>query len=268
VDAEHLVETLDILVANAAESMGAHGLLTLDVRPAEIHQGDLVADLPPGRYVSLDVTDTGHGMDVPTRAHLFEPYFTTKSGKGRGLGLAMAWGFVHQSGGSIWVRTGVGEGTTFRIQLPREAVAATNAAPLQQEPTVFGGLPDETIMVIDDDQGVRTLVREVLERAGYHVVEAVDGLDALESLAHLDVPPALVVTDVMMPRLGGRRFAERYQKRYDGAPVLYMSGFAEDDVEDPWPVSAPFLAKPFTPALLLSSVREVLDRPTPIRDSA
>jgi CheY-like chemotaxis protein len=218
--------------------------------------------LPGGPYAVLRVTDTGVGMDAATRARIFEPFFTTKEpGKGTGLGLSMVHGVVRQHGGAIQVQSEPGLGTTFEIFLPQV-----------ETPTESGGADEvgarpaaghETILLVEDEEDVRGLAREVLERHGYTVLEAGDGVQALRRCETEGDRIDLVLTDVVMPRMSGRELVDRVQATRPGTRVLYMSGYTEDaivrhGVRDS---SMFLLGKPFTPADLIGKVREVLDKP-------
>ena len=218
--------------------------------------------LPPGPYAVLRVMDTGVGMDAETRAHIFEPFFTTKEpGKGTGLGLSMVHGVVRQHGGAVRVRSVVGGGTTFEIYLPQVEAAASSS-------TVDDGgarpaTGRETILLVEDEEDVRALAREVLERQGHRVLEAGDGVQALQCYEAEGERIDLILTDVVMPRMSGRELVDRVRVMRPAMPVLYMSGYTEDailrhGVRD---ASMLLLGKPFTPADLISKVREVLDMP-------
>ena len=205
--------------------------------------------------------DTGVGMDAATQARIFEPFFTTKEpGKGTGLGLSMVHGVVRQHGGAIQVRSVLGGGTTFEIYLP-QVEAATEAA-RADEPAARETAGRETILLVEDEDDVRALAREVLERQGYTVLEASDGLQALRHLETGADRIDLVLTDVVMPRMSGRELVDRVRAIRAEMRVLYMSGYTEDaivrhGVRDS---STVLLGKPFAPADLLAKVREVLDR--------
>jgi PAS domain S-box-containing protein len=246
------------LAVNARDAMPAGGRLTLETADVEL-DGHAQAGLAPGRYVRLAVTDTGCGMPASVQEHIFEPFFTTKEkDKGTGLGLATVYGIVKQSGGAITVHSEVGAGTTFEIHLPRaEAPAEVAAAPSAAEPE----RGSETILLVEDDPGVRGLTHEVLTGAGYRVLAAASGPEALalvnDSTARID----LVLTDLVMPRMNGRELTRRLQEARPGVAVLYMSGYAagtlvHDGGLEP---ALPFIPKPLHPADLTRKVREVLD---------
>ncbi len=207
----------------------------------------------------LAVTDTGSGMDEPTQARIFEPFFTTKEvGKGTGLGLSTVHGIINQSGGSIWVYSEPGKGSTFKIYLPRAAgdVEERGGGRTATPPT--GG--SEIILLVEDEQGVRDLVRDVLQAHGYTVLEARHGIEALavarRHRGHID----LLLTDVVMPRMGGPELAECLLARQPNLKVLYMSGYTERAVvhHHVLDAGAPYLQKPVTVEAITRHVREAL----------
>ena len=215
--------------------------------------------MAPGRYVRLTVSDTGHGMDATTRARVFEPFFTTKPpGQGSGLGLATVYGIVKQSGGYIWIYSEVGQGTTFKIYLPEYTGPVSELPPVAPPLSPRGA---ETILVVEDEAAVRRMAGRALAAQGYAILEAENGAEALELLAHAQGPVDLVLTDVVMPIINGRELAERLAAERPGLPVLFMSGYTDDDVVRRGLLvpGAPFLQKPFVPGELSRKVREVLD---------
>jgi signal transduction histidine kinase len=260
-DPSQLEQLLLNLVVNARDAMPDSGKLTIAAANIEIEADDAnqQVEVKPGEYVKLMVSDTGLGMTDEVKAHLFEPFFTTKEpGKGTGLGLAICFGIVKQSNGYIEVESEVGRGTTFTILLP--AVAQT-ASPIFR-PTYVHNLPGgtETILVVEDSAEVRELICGTLLQQGYGVLEASNGEAGLRlaetRLAGADLH--LVITDLVMPQLGGRELARRLRAIYPGLKLLFISGYADTaDLEAI--VHLPYLQKPFSPELLIRKVREVLD---------
>jgi signal transduction histidine kinase len=250
------------LAVNARDAMPDGGRLLIETSNADLDE-DFVRAHPgahPGRYVRLQVADTGVGMDATVRAHLFEPFFTTKElGRGTGLGLATVYGIVKQSGGFIWVDSAPGYGARFTIDLPR--VEAPTAA--VEGAGASSRLPQgtETILVVEDEEAVRCLAREVLAGCGYAILEASHGEEALRVAAEHAGPIDLVVTDVVMPRMNGRELVDRLIPIRPGVKVVYMSGYTDDSVVARGVATAglTFLQKPFTLAVLARTVREVLD---------
>jgi CheY-like chemotaxis protein len=203
---------------------------------------------------------TGVGMDKATLARIWEPFFTTKQpGKGTGLGLAMVYGIVQQSGGHVAVQSEPGQGTTFEVYLPR----AEEVRRMGKSHAGSAGMPpgSETVLLVEDEEAVRSLTRNALRRCGYTLLEAGDGEEALRVAAQHGGRIDLLVTDVVMPRMGGRELSERLVELHPGARVLFLSGYTDDEVvrhgvqED----EVAFLQKPFTPSALAIMVRTVLD---------
>jgi PAS domain S-box-containing protein len=250
------------LAVNARDAMPGGGRLTIATRNAELDDVDaeLQMEVKPGRYVLVTVSDSGQGIDRATRARIFEPFFTTKGpGKGTGLGLAMVYGFVKQSGGHIEVESELGRGTTFRLFLPR----AEGAAPSVEHAAQLDELPRgaETILLVEDEDAVRALSRRVLQACGYTVLEAANGLEALRIAEEHPGRIDALVTDLVMPRMGGQVLADRLVAATPGLRVLFMSGHAaEPPLRDgPALAGASFLAKPFSANGLAQRVRELLD---------
>lgn len=254
------------LVVNARDAMPAGGVIELVVRPSD--PGELEAAIPEaapaGPHMVLEVRDTGVGMDASVLDRLFEPFFTTKAaaGEGSGLGLSTAYGIVRQSGGHVTVESEPDRGTTFRVYLPRVDDPVSSSLPASQGREGREGRgPRQTILLVEDEHAVRSLARRVLERAGYEVVEAAM---PTEALAHMEAAEAsdidLILTDVVMPEMSGIELVERVLARRPELPVIYMSGYAEDEAVRRGMADARhrFLAKPFTPADLRRNVDEVL----------
>jgi two-component system cell cycle sensor histidine kinase/response regulator CckA len=258
------------LVLNARDAMTGHGRVTIETGRSEWdevyaqrHEG---VEIPLGRYVMLAVSDDGCGMDANIQARIFEPFFTTKAiGQGTGLGLSTVYGIVKQSGGFIWVYSEPGEGSVFKVYLPE----ARPVSPAEPERRIASAPArgSETILVIEDEDIVRHLACRALKDHGYTVVEAGNGAKALSYVqAHPDAVD-LVISDVVMPEMGGREFGLSLAALHAGLPILYMSGYTGEDVVqrgllDP---GAPFQQKPFTPATLATKVRAMLDHRRQVR---
>ena len=269
VDPGQMEQILMNLAVNARDAMPAGGRLTIETREVAI-EGDQPGEYPgaaPGRYVLLAVTDSGTGIDAATQAHIFEPFFTTKAvGKGTGLGLSTVFGIVRQSGGHISVRSTMGEGTTFRVLIPvadpSHPITAAPAA-LAASDTLAGS---ETVLLVEDEEGVRRLVRTVLRRQGYTVLEAQNGGEALLICEQYAKPIDLVLTDVVMPHLNGPQLFDRLHPMRPDMQVLYMSGYIDHAFRDgEIEPGAAFLQKPITPGVLARRVRQVIDSGASLR---
>jgi len=263
-DAGQLEQVIVNLAVNARDAMPNGGRLTIETGVAEL-DATYAASRPevhPGRYVLLALTDTGHGMSPETQSHIFEPFFTTKGpGKGTGLGLATVYGIVKQSEGHVAAYSEVGRGTTMKVYLPGRDVRVERAAPAAAEAAPPSGT--ETILLVEDEEGVLKLAQEVLARNGYAVLVARDGAEAVARCHTHAGEIHLMVTDVVMPGMGGPESASTVKCLRPGMKVLFMSGYAdraiaEHRVLDP---GMPYLQKPFTPAALARKVRDVLDAP-------
>jgi len=241
------------------------GELTLSTKNVHV-DGSLAArlELTPGPYVLLSTKDDGTGMSPEVLSRLFEPFFTTKGvGKGTGLGLAMVYGVVKQSGGGIEVTSVLGEGTEFLIYLPVVSSTEDRARSARPAPLQRG---TETVLVVEDEPLVRTLARTILERQGYRVLTCADGNEALQALADpANARVDLLLTDLVMPGMSGRELAERAVAQRPGLRVLYTSGYSEDSELTQTVVSHPthFLGKPYTVPELSRRVRELLDAKVP-----
>jgi two-component system cell cycle sensor histidine kinase/response regulator CckA len=262
VDPASLEQVLMNLAVNARDAMPLGGRLTIETAQVDLDETYAIshADVVPGSYIMLAVGDTGEGMDEATRLRVFEPFFTTKEqGKGSGLGLATVYGIVTQSGGHVWVYSEPGHGTVFKVYLPRaEAVKPVPVAEHERAAARKGGW--ETVLLVEDESAVRALAREVLRRHGYVVLEARHGVDALRLAERHPDDIHLMITDVVMPHMGGRELAERLIAVRPNMKVLFMSGYTDQAVMDRHitPGSA-FLQKPFTPQAFARKVRTVLD---------
>jgi two-component system cell cycle sensor histidine kinase/response regulator CckA len=260
-DAGQLEQVIMNLVVNAKDAMPSGGKIC--IRTASVMLDDSYRPentfIKHGPYVMISVSDTGHGMDRETQARIFEPFFTTKEkGKGTGLGLSTVYGIIKQSGGYVFVQSEHGRGTVFTIYFPRvdEPSEARGAAPVSL--AAAGGC--ETILLVEDEESVRQLVRETLESRGYHVLEAANGQDALSLAARHSGTIQLIITDVVMPGLSGHELVEQLLPVRPAIKVLYLSGYAEDAITAPLAPKA-FLQKPFTLQSLSRKVREVLGPP-------
>ncbi len=262
-DPTQLGQILMNLSVNARDAMPSGGRLHIQTSNAALGPDD-AAEHPgasPGDYIVLEVTDTGTGMDRETKAHLFEPFFTTKEkGKGTGLGLSMVYGIVKQSGGFIALRSEPGQGTSFCIYLPRVSQETPDAA---KHETDRPGHGSETILVTEDDDGVRSVIRRTLRKAGYTVLEAKNGDEALSLCEKHTGPIHLAISDMIMPTMSGRQMLHVLTARNPTLKVLLISGYSDDTIhdQDPFLQEHPFLQKPFTTLALAKKVREILDQP-------
>lgn len=260
-DSNQLQQVLMNLAVNAADAMPQGGQLRLATNTVDVDNAWARRHPPmtPGRYVRLVVSDTGIGMSPETKARVFEPFFTTKQpGKGTGLGLATVYGIVKQSGGFIWVTSQLQRGSSFEIYLPAVQDPIESALPVSRQAEPTGGT--ETVLLAEDDGGVRGLARDVLRKYGYHVLEARDGSEALSIAKQYDGLIHILVTDVVMPGLSGRHLADRLRQLHPDVGVLYSSGYSAKAREGAGlEQGLPLLAKPYPPAELLHKVREVLD---------
>jgi signal transduction histidine kinase/ActR/RegA family two-component response regulator len=253
------------LAVNARDAMPQGGRLILETANVELDDEFVRRHVGarPGPHVMLAVSDTGTGIPREIQAHIFEPFFTTKEqGKGTGLGLATVYGIVKQSGGYVEVNSESDQGTTFRIYLPRLDAAATTVDRSTRSTAAAGGT--ETILLVEDEEGVRELARDILRASGYTVLEARNGNEALLLCERHQGRLDLLLTDVVMPRMSGRELAERLGPLRPDLSVLYMSGYTDDAVIRHGVLGAgtAFLQKPFTPAALVQRVRETLDLAT------
>jgi CheY-like chemotaxis protein len=259
-DASQLEQVIMNLVVNAKDSMPAGGKITIQssnvtVRP---NMGEH-RFIQPGRYAVISVADTGHGMDKETQSRIFEPFFTTKEkGKGTGLGLSTVYGIVKQSNGYVFAESRVGSGTTFYVYLPRVEDTHEELNPVAMQETEKGGC--ETVLLVEDEESVRELVRVTLGSRGYKVLEAENGECGLRIAEQTKERIDILVTDVVMPGMGGRELAKQLLAMRPGIKVLYLSGYTEDAIvtEGVLGPGTAFLQKPFTLQNLTKKVQEVL----------
>jgi PAS domain S-box-containing protein len=265
-DTAQMEQIIVNLVVNARDAMPDGGLLTIETATVTLDESYTATHLEskPGDYILLAVSDTGTGMTQEVQSRLFEPFFTTKEvGKGTGLGLATVYGIVKQSNGHIGVYSELGHGTTFKVYLPRtEETAQPMAAAHQSMAEAPSG--DETILLVEDNEGVRDLAFRVLRNKGYVVLEAADGHEALQIFEAQARPIHLLLTDVVLPDLNGSTLAQQLTQKQPDLKILFTSGYAGDAIVRHGVLSADlaFLAKPFTPTALAYKVRRVLDGET------
>jgi len=264
IDPGQVEQVIMNLAINARDAMPEGGKLTIETANVDLGRGYAqkkgVMELQPGPYVMLAMSDKGIGMDKETQSQIFDPFFTTKpKGKGTGLGLSTVYGIVKQSDGYIWVYSEPGQGTTFKIYLPR---VQGEEASLKKEPVPKELLQgSETVLMVEDDEGVRNLSKKILKQSGYNVLEAQDGEEALMvSKAHAG-PIHLLLTDVVMPKMSGKELADRLQPLRPETKILFMSGYTDNTIirHGTLRPDVNFMQKPFTPELLSQRIRRVLD---------
>jgi PAS domain S-box-containing protein len=261
-DPSQLEQVVLNLCVNARDAMVGGGRLTIQTSNVELDETAVSRHpgVEPGHHVLLSFTDTGVGMDETTRQQLFEPFFTTKEiGQGTGLGLATVYGIVRQSRGFIYVYSEPGLGTTFKVYFPAVADQAPRAVPRRVDPPLVGG--DETVLLVEDQPELRMVAGEILRRHGYTVLEATDGEDALRVAGEADRAIDLLLTDVVMPGLGGREVADALVAERPSLAVVFTSGYADDAMlrEGILDGALHFIQKPFSASSLLRKLREVLD---------
>jgi two-component system, cell cycle sensor histidine kinase and response regulator CckA len=261
-DPGQLEQVLMNLAVNARDAMAGGGKLTIETATVDLDEGYARGriDLEPGRYVMLAVSDTGCGMTPEVAARIFDPFFTTKEqGKGTGLGLAMVHGIIKQSGGHIETYTELGHGTTFKIYLPRveRAVESLDSRPSEMGPSEGS----ETVLLVEDEEAIRRVIRQSLELHGYAVIEAGDGSEAISICERRDQPIDVLITDVVMPMISGPELVHRTAAIRPELPVLFISGYTDRALvhQGLRRAGTAFLQKPFTPDVLARKVREILD---------
>ena len=250
------------LAVNARDAMSNGGTLVIETSNVEIGEGHATKHMTvkPGRYISLAVTDTGIGMDEKTASQVFDPFFTTKGkSQGTGLGLSTVYGILKQSGGAVDVYSEPGRGTSVKVYLPRvDAVEPAPALPAAQAIPEAQGR--ETVLVVEDEEAVRRLVLTTLERRGYQVLMASSGVEAMHFVREHRGPIHLLITDLVMPQMGGAEVIKRLRRKRPDTEVLCMSGYTDRSIQRTRSIAGhEFLQKPFTPAQLLRKVRQILD---------
>lgn len=260
-DPSQLEQVIMNLVVNSRDAMPEGGKLTIET--GQVHFTPEQAaqyGVKPGEYVLLAVSDTGIGMDAKTRAHIFEPFFTTKeAGRGTGLGLATVYGIVSQSNGYIWVYSEPGQGTTFKIYFPVTSATVEERGAWQHPQLSLAG--SETVLLVEDQADLRALIEEVLKKQGYKVLAAGSGEEAVRIAASTDGSIDMLLTDVVMPRMGGQQLSEIVRSKNPRVRVIFMSGYTNNALLHSGSLypGTSFLQKPFTPDVLLRKVREVLN---------
>ncbi|MGE0792279.1 MAG: ATP-binding protein [Sandaracinaceae bacterium] len=260
-DPGQLEQVIFNLAVNARDAMPQGGKLTIETSNVDLDEAfaDEHVSMRPGPFVLTSVTDSGVGMDAETAKRAFEPFFTTKeTGKGTGLGLSTVYGIVKQTGGNVWVYSEVGRGTTFKIYLPRvDAPVEPRAIPTSAPPVTRSG---ETVLLVEDDDAVRRATGRILRSAGYHVLAASSGNDALREAEAHSGEIDLLLTDVVMPGMGGRELARRIAERYPSIKILFASGYTENAIahQGVLDAGARFIGKPFSGGDLTKKIRSVL----------
>jgi PAS domain S-box-containing protein len=265
VDPIQIEQVLVNLVLNARDAMPQGGKLTIETCNMDVEEGSRCSGgiAPAGKYVVLAVTDSGCGMDEETQSRIFEPFYTTKElGKGTGLGLATVYGIVKQSGGFIWVYSEIGQGTTLKVYLPRVNDPAATLP--SEEATLDARRGTETVLLVENAEPLRALAKEFLKSSGYAVMEADNGKEALQIARAFSGPIDLLLTDVIMPGMGGKQLAEQLTGLRPATKVLYMSGYPDDGIVKSGILGSgmAFLEKPFTREMLLRKVRQALGEQT------
>ncbi|HXJ11993.1 MAG TPA: PAS domain S-box protein [Candidatus Limnocylindrales bacterium] len=262
-DPTQIEQVIINLVVNARDAMPDRGKIIIETANTYLDESYCRShpSVQPGRHIMLAISDTGTGMDEKTQEHIFEPFFTTKEqGKGTGLGLATVYGIVKQSGGSIWVYSQLGKGTTFKIYFPCVDEAVQPKEALGVSPALPRG--NETILLAEDAEGMRSLISELLLRNGYTVLTAESSAELFMVTEQYNAPIDLLLTDVVMPGMNGRELADRLRAAHPALRIVYMSGYTSDTIVHHGVLreGIDFIEKPFTEASLMRKLREVLDR--------
>jgi two-component system cell cycle sensor histidine kinase/response regulator CckA len=259
-DPSQIEQILLNLVVNAHDAMPNGGKITIETQNTNLEEAyaGSHSSVVPGRYVMIAVSDSGVGMDADTVGHIFEPFFTTKS-TGTGLGLAVVYGAVKQSGGHIWVYSEPGKGTTFKIYFPRVDGASDDSGANANNPATPRGT--ETILLVEDSDSLRAVTKEFLQLAGYKVVETRDGKDALRAAQVHEEKIDLLLTDVVMPGMNGPELAKEIKKIHPETRILFVSGYTSDFIAHRGVLEAgvSLLTKPFTRSGLTQKVREMFN---------
>jgi PAS domain S-box-containing protein len=263
-DIRQLEQVVMNLCVNAQDAMPGGGRLSLRTEAVDLDEAyaETRAGVTPGQYVLLAISDTGQGMSPSTQERIFEPFFTTKEqGKGTGLGLATVYGIVKQHGGNIWVYSEPGEGTTFKCYFPVDGSPGPSSRPIEDdEPEALEG--DETVLVVEDDDMVRTLAKSILEKRGYRVLSAPTGEAGVELLDRHQGPLDLLLTDIVLPGMNGRDLSKRASARFPGVRTLFMSGYTDEVISHHGVLQEgiAFIQKPFSVRDLASRIRQMLDQ--------
>jgi CheY-like chemotaxis protein len=262
VDPGQIEQVIVNLVVNARDAMPRGGKFYIETRKVVLDRKYAKSHpvVIPGDYVMLVISDTGFGMTDVVKAKIFDPFFTTKSeGKGTGLGLSTVYGIIKQSSGYIWVYSEEGKGTSFKIYLPRVVEEADDFVRKEDITEIPRG--HETLLVVEDEDGVRNMACKVLKQQGYEVIEADSGGNAYIICKKLKRPVDLVITDIIMPHMSGAELINKLNETWPDLKVLYMSGYTEDAIvhHGVLKTGIPFLNKPFRPIEIALKVREVLD---------
>jgi len=273
-DARQIEQILMNLVLNARDAMPQGGRVTVETKTVRLEPGSTMSQksapgAPPGSFTMLAVTDTGHGMGPATLQRIWEPFFTTKpAGQGTGLGLSSVYGAVKQSGGFVWADSEPGRGTTVQVYWPEVRAEPEPLGELANQPDVEGG--SETVLIVEDEDLVRALAVRTLRSRGYQCREVRNAGEALRLLEQEHAQIDLVITDVVMPGMSGGGLGDRLALLRPGLPVLYTSGFADEDIirRGLFERGRPFIQKPSTPDDLARKVREVLDAAASSKGSA